>query len=192
MNVQSALSAAISVFGIRTADEPHFQIIVKNGANEIRQYGAYWVASTNASGAFEVAREEGYRRLSDYLGGANSSGREIPMMAPVFQSGAHGLWKISFVMPANLPPQRLPSPVSELVHLEGVPAGLVAALKFTGRTDHLDYARRSDDLRQWLRWQSGYLPSSEARMAFYDPPFTIPRLRRNEVQVPVHRTSTLH
>lgn len=192
MNVQSALSAAGSVFGIRTAEEPQFQLLVKNGANEIRQYGAFWVVTTVASGGFDAAREEGYRRLADYLAGANSSGLVMAMTSPVMQAGIAGHWKISFVLPTKMVTLRLPAPTSELVHLEGVPTALIATQKFSGRADHDDFERQASDLRQWLRWQSDYLPAADARAAFYDPPFTIGVLRRNEIHVPVHKMSTLH
>ena len=111
-------------------------------------------------------------------------GQRIEMTVPVLQSPSSEGWVYSFVMPAKYEMKSLPQPTNPKVTLERWPARLVAVYRFSGIADKGDLDAHSPALTDWLRKQ-GYHSFGSPRLADYDPPWTIPFLRRNEVQIDV-------
>ncbi|MCB0360110.1 MAG: heme-binding protein, partial [Bdellovibrionales bacterium] len=72
-----------TLFGVRMVDEPDYTVQSKQGDIEIRQYPPLVVAETVVDGSFSEAQDEAFRRLFDYISGANSGDQEIDMTAPV-------------------------------------------------------------------------------------------------------------
>ena len=117
---------------------------------------------------------------------AQQSGEdEIAMTAPVAQSrGADNRWTIRFFMPSKWTMETLPQPDDGDVRLVTVPAETVAVLRFTGDRSADAVAERTDQLRKTLR-DKAVEPAGEPVAWFYDPPWTLPFRRRNEVAIPV-------
>ena len=67
-----------------------------------------------------------------------------------------------------------------------VPGETMAVLRFSGSTGDARIAERKEALLRELRG-SAWAPTGEPVFLGYDPPFTLPPLRRNEVAVPVRR-----
>ena len=67
-------------------------------------------------------------------------------------------------------------------HLSRIVSG--AVLRYTGDRSPAAVTERTDELLDVLR-DKGIKPTGEAVSWFYDPPWTIPWRRRNEVAVPV-------
>lgn len=65
-----------------------------------------------------------------------------------------------------------------------VPAETVAVLRFSGDRGPTAVADSTDRLLKVLR-DNGVEPKGEAVAWFYDPPWTLPFRRRNEVAMPV-------
>ena len=107
------------------------------------------------------------------------------MTAPVaqFADGADG-WTIRFYMPAKWTIDSLPAPDDERVRLVAQPAETVAVLRFTGDRSPDAIDAQTTKLRDVLR-ATGFEPVGPPTAWFYDPPWTIPFLRRNEVVIPV-------
>lgn len=63
-----------------------------------------------------------------------------------------------------------------------VPPQTVAVLTFTGDRSAAAVAARTEELRTTLR-DNGIEPVGETTAWFYDPPWTLPFRRRNEVVV---------
>ena len=76
-----------------------------------------------------------------------------------------------------------PVPTDPRVALVGLPAMTVAALRFSGSRDDASVEARTAELVAALG-ASGWAPVGDASALFYDPPWTIPMFRRNEVMVP--------
>jgi hypothetical protein len=72
------------------------------------------------------------------------------------------------------------------LHLVDVPAETVAALRYSGVDSASARAEKRDELLAILA-KSPWKPEGEVFTLNYDPPFTIPFLRRNEVVVDVTR-----
>ncbi|MBV8612248.1 MAG: heme-binding protein [Acetobacteraceae bacterium] len=192
--------AACSVIGVRGAEEPRYQVVERVGAVEVRQYGPRIAAETAVPGGEMDARYAGFRRLADYIFGDNRSRAEIAMTAPVAQQkqtiamtapvaqarDAAGQWVIRFFMPAKYTMETLPQPLNPAVRLVAVPGETVAVLRFSGSTAPEAVATRQDALLRALA-DSTWRPEGTPVAWFYDPPWTLPPFRRNEVAVPVAR-----
>ncbi|HYO05325.1 MAG TPA: heme-binding protein [Mycobacterium sp.] len=198
--------SALSIVGVRTGTEepPHGVEKLGNGV-EIRTYEARIAAETTVTAGEEAARNAGFRRLAGYIFGANhektkiamtapvaqqtSKGTNIAMTAPVAQSaGSDGDWVIRFYMPGKWTMDRLPTPDDDRVRLVKVPPETVAVLRFSGSRDPQAVASHLAQLRNTL-CAYGFEESGEPIAWFYDPPWTLPLLRRNEVAIPVSAVS---
>ena len=192
-----------SIVGIRhRTEEPPFTVERRLGDVEIRRYGSRIAAETTIDANEEAARNEGFRRLARYIFGGNKGNTKIAMTAPVAQEQAQkiamtapvaaqrsgtGQWVIRFFMPSRHTMDTLPIPNDERVRLVHVPGEQVAVLRFSGVASPSAVAARTADLLKTLR-ENKIDTAGEPLMWFYDPPWTIPFRRRNEVAVSVAST----
>lgn len=184
-----------SIVGIRHTEEPPFTVQRTIDGVEIRRYGPRLAAETVIDADEEPARNEGFRRLARYIFGGNTAKTKIAMTAPVAQQqgekiamtapvaaqrGQGDQWVIRFFMPVGHTLDSLPTPNDERVRLVEVPAETVAALRFSGLATPSVVAARTKELLATLRTH-GLTTTSDPVTWFYDPPWTIPFRRRNEV-----------
>ena len=201
--IGAALVAGCSVFGIRSGTEqPTYSVVDRMGEDvEIRRYGERLAAEVTVDGADEMeARDAAFRILADYIFGANQTAEDIAMTAPVAverrseeiamtapvetSTTADGRYGMRFFLPASYRPETVPQPLDQRVTIVSVPEETIAAIRFTGSRDTDDVAERQTRLLSALegsRWQ----PVASPAAFFYDPPWTISFLRRNEVVVQV-------
>lgn len=197
---------ACSVFGVRTVEEPRYTVRETVGPVEIRDYAWRVAAETVVPGNEGEALNTGFRRLAGYIFGGNHADRKIEMTAPVAQApasagapggqdiamtapvsqarAAGGDWTVRFFMPAELKLADLPAPNNPAVRLVQVPSETYAVLRFSGLAGPATVAAEQARLLGYLqgtKWQ----PHGAPVAWFYDPPWTIPPLRRNEVAVVV-------
>lgn len=66
-----------------------------------------------------------------------------------------------------------------------MPAELLATIRFCGIASEREELAHEAELRRWLAQPPGYEAEGSHRFAGYDPPFTIPFMRRNEVMIPL-------
>lgn len=196
------LLAGCSVLGDRTGtEEPAYEVVARVGGIEIRRYAPRLAAEVTVAGAEEQARTAGFRKLAAFIFGANAARSDVAMTAPVAQAVARGTeiamtapvaaapegegrWTIRFFMPAQFTSQTLPRPTDPDVRIVTLPAETLAVLRFSGSRSAEAMARARVELEQALRATS-WRASGPAVDWFYDPPWTLPMLRRNEVAVPV-------
>jgi hypothetical protein len=183
-------------------DEPEYETIETDGRFSVRRYAPMIVATVTVDGSRRSAINAGFRILADYIFGGNGSGGKIAMTAPVLQeprgdrvattapaleaAAGADLWEVAFVMPGGYTMETLPEPRDPRVRLAEVPAETVAAVTFSGLPNAGPHDRELADLAGWLAAR-GMRPVGNPRFAFYDPPWTRPLLRRNEILVEVER-----
>ncbi len=203
----SFLVSGCAILGAKAADEPASVIIAEDGAVQIREYEAFSVVETTLPGRFDVAARAGFRRLFDYIGGANHGSEEIEMTAPVlvrpqetgtgamalaapqpasagqggFDDGSEA-WTIAFVLPEGMTAASAPRPADARVSRGDVPAHRVAVIRFPGWLRAVRAERWRRELAAWLGTR-GIAHEGDWRIAGYNPPWTLPWLRRNEVIV---------
>jgi len=202
------LQTGCSLFGIRSAEEAPYSVLEEQGQYQIRQYESMIVATTIVDSEFDEAGKQAFRRLFNYISGANKAAREIAMTAPVLatedvtiedaatQGGKIAMtaplirekqsqgWRFSFVLPAGYTLANSPLPDDERVSLQQIPARKVASLQYSGSWQQVRFDINSELLLEWVSEQQ-MQPTSLPRVAGYDPPWTLPFLRRNEVLVDI-------
>lgn len=198
------LTGVGSVVGIRTEETPRYETIVKDGDHEIRRYAPYLVATTRASGSREEASNQSFRILAGYIFGNNRTresismtapvvmtpeSTKIPMTAPVVMTPDGESWEMAFVLPARFTRETLPVPVDPRVAIREMPAEDLAVVRFSGSVNQEEALKQERGLRDWCTRTQGqaYEAAGTYRFAGYDPPWTLPPLRRNEVMIPVKR-----
>jgi SOUL heme-binding protein len=198
------IEAGGSIVGVRYwTEEPVYTVEQVKSGLEIRHYGPRVAAETTVAADEIAARSGGFRRLAGYIFGGNHDdtkiamtapvaqqagdvrGERIPMTAPVSESvGTKGEWLIRFFMPAGKSITSLPQPNDRAVRLVTVPAETVAVRRFSGSISPRSVASQTAELLRNLR-EKGFEPIGAPTAWFYDPPWTIPMLRRNEIAVPL-------
>lgn len=194
--------AALLIAGVPAmaeTKEPPFKLIRKEEPFEVREYAPMIVAEVIVDGEREKAVNDGFRILADYIFGNNVpkadiamtapvtqqplKGEDIAMTAPVTQQGAgQGRWKVHFVMPENYTMDTIPKPVDPRVRLMAVPAYRTAVIRFSGFGTSSTLSEKTNLLRDWIEAQ-GEKEGEAPVFAFYNPPWTLPFFRRNEVMI---------
>ena len=195
----TVLLAGCSVFGIRTADEPNYQVLNDYGPIQIRQYPALVVAQTEVNADFKNSSSQGFQLLAGYIFGNNKKQQKMAMTAPVIQeqetetlamtapvlqqkSGA--VWLMAFVLPAEYSVATAPVPLNTAVVIKEIPGKKVAVIRYSGSLSEQGIEEKSEELKNWLSKQ-GYRAIFPSRSAAYDPPWTLPFLRRNEIHIDI-------
>jgi DNA gyrase inhibitor GyrI len=189
-----------TVFGIRTVEQARYTVMLEDGAIQIRQYENFIVAETTVEGQYKESGNMAFKRLAAYIFGENKgdetismtapvlqekeSGEKISMTAPVLQEKVGTSWNMSFVMPAKYTMDTLPEPIDPKVTLKEIQGKKVAAITYRGLLSEENISKKLNELEEWLH-KKGYTVISEPRSAGYDPPWTIPFLRRNEVHIDI-------
>jgi hypothetical protein len=192
--------AACSVVGIRSGtEEPAYTVVQTIGPSlEIRQYGPRLAADTVVQGDEIAARSEGFRRIAGYIFGANQGAAKIDMTAPVATAPSETIamtapvaqartpdgWRVRFFMPSQYTLQTLPRPNDPRVQIVTVPPETYAVYRYSGSIAPENVAQAHAALTRLLRG-TGYVASGDILNWFYDPPWTLPPLRRNEAAVVV-------
>jgi hypothetical protein len=189
---------ACTVVGVRSGtEEPAFEILGTEAGLEIRRYGPRLAAETTVEADEMGARSQGFSRLAGYIFGGNAGSARIAMTAPVAQQ-AQGTriamtapvaqavtgegHVIRFFLPAAL--RDPPVPNDPRVRIVEVAGETVAVFRFTGSIDPGSVAAARARLLAALP-RTGWVAAGEPVTWFYDPPWTIPALRRNEIAIPV-------
>ncbi len=189
-----------NIVGIRVGtEEPDFTVERVVDGVEIRRYGPRVAAETAIDADEESARNQGFRLLARYIFGGNSGSAKIAMTAPVAQQpsekiamtapvatqrNASGEWVIRFFMPSKYTLETLPTPNDDRVRLVVVPPETVAVLRFNGSIGPDAVSERTGQLMKALN-RNDIEAIGEPLAWFYDPPWTLPCRRRNEVLVGV-------
>lgn len=181
------LESGLAIFGIRAPfEQPSYQVIGHLGDGvEIRTYGPSVVVETATGG-------DAFSRLFHYIAGANRRDETIAMTAPVVSHGgalgrpAAGPDPVSTPVMRFFLPRKIadnpPKPTDPAVHIVDLPSRTVAALRFSGPLDAASIADHAKQLRATLA-AAHRATVGAAYVLGYDPPFTIPFLRRNEVAI---------
>jgi hypothetical protein len=184
-------------------EEPKFTLLEKDQSFELRLYEPKILAEVLVSGTMREASSKGFKLIADFIFGNNiaTSGKseKISMTAPVLiephaekismtapvnveQSGAG--WKVNFVMPSQYTLETLPKPNNPVVKIKPIPAKKFAVIQFSGLVDEEKMAKKVNDLEQWISTKQLKVLGN-AELARYNPPWTLPFLRRNEVLIEV-------
>ncbi|MCX6177899.1 MAG: heme-binding protein [Chlorobiales bacterium] len=195
----SLMLAGCSVLGKRTANEPQYKVLAEDGDIQIRQYGELIVAETVVEGTYGQTSGTAFSRLAGYIFGKNRAKQKIAMTAPVLQESVSekiamtapviqekkgSAWVMAFVMPEGYTLETVPIPLDPAVKLRQVQGKKIGVIRYSGLHSENNLRNYAEKLTMWLE-KKGYRIVSGPRAASYDPPWTIPFLRRNEVHIDI-------
>jgi hypothetical protein len=178
-------------------EEPQWTLVHRDGAFEVRDYAPTVVAETEAAGDRGLAINEGFRRLARFIFGGNTpnqpiamtapvaqrqGGERIAMTAPVAQARSADAWIVTFYMPPGSTLEAMPRPLDDTVVLREIPSRRVAVLRFSGLATQRNLDEHAEALRQRIAAR-GERAIGPVTYAFYNPPWTLPWSRRNEVML---------
>ena len=201
------LLAGFAAWGpiVSNVERPDYDIMMSQGSIEVREYTPLLVAEVQTTGDRDQAISKGFRKLADFIFGNNIKTSEIAMTAPVSQQPADGksekipmtapvsqqeagenTWHVRFVMPSKYTMETLPKPENDEIEIKKQPAKTYAAIQFSGLKSKANIKKHEKQLADFLEGNN-LTPQSAPIYAFYNPPWTLPFLRRNEVMVEVER-----
>ena len=191
----------IAPMNVMAAEEPKYELIEKSGEFELRQYQPMLIAEVLVDGDMDQASGKGFRLIADYIFGNNITetgsskkikmtapvtieprSEEISMTIPVSLKNISGRWQVSFVMPSKYTLDTIPLPNNKQIMLRKVPARKVAVLEFSGFASEKNTANRTQELLKWID-KTNLISTGSIELSRYDPPWTLPFLRRNEIIV---------
>lgn len=184
-------------------EEPKYSLIEKDGAFEVRTYDSKLIAEVVLEGEMSDATSAGFRLLADYIFGNNTapSGKsekismtapvtvenrseKIAMTAPVAIQSEQKGWRVWFVMPSHFTLATLPKPNNPLVVIKPIAAKRYAVVRFSGWVDDDKMQAKLKELSTWLAVKK-LTNKGQPELARYNPPWTLPFLRRNEVMLEI-------
>lgn len=179
-------------------ETPDYKVVESKENIETREYAPMIIAVVETKGEGQKARGNGFRLLADYIFGNNTvrqkiamtapvqqqQSRKIAMTAPVQQQAAGDSWQVSFVMPSKYTLATLPTPNNKAVTLKEVPAKKFVVIRFSGKNSDKNVMAHEKKLMDYIKAQEIKIIGSP-KYAFYNPPWTPPEMRRNEVMVEI-------
>ena len=183
---------------------PAYRVVLTGEGYEIREYDSYTVASTSMSKVDEpytmddlASGGEAFNALAAYLFGANDEKEVMEMTTPVTTTST-GEMRF-YLKEREGKSKSFPMPVAENdeafnakgeVKIQEVPPATLAVAKFTGFVTEGEVSRQKDALMTRLAIDGVEIDVPHASVVphiifQYNPPYTIPILRRNEIAIPV-------
>lgn len=191
-----ALFFAWQLLGYKT-NEPDYKVIKSERNIEIREYPALIVAQVQIEGERYEAINTGFKILANYIFGNNSTQKKIAMTAPVIQEGTKipmtvpvsqqknaQYWDIRFIMPTNFTIEQLPKPNQKNIMLLEIPEKKYVVIRFSGSNTKNNLDKHEAMLIDYLT-KNQLNPVGESIYAFYNPPWILPFLRKNEIMIEI-------
>ena len=182
---------------------PKYTVLSSGEGYEVREYGGYSVATTSMAKEGETYSVDdvasggaAFNALAAYLFGANDQKTVMDMTTPVSTTS---LGEMRFFLRPSTEDQTFPLPLNEederykergAVEIKEIPQARLAVARFSGFVTQGEVLRQKDALLSSLAADGLEVdvPHGVAvpHVVFqYNPPYTIPIVRRNEIAVPV-------
>ena len=214
-NYLASITLGLGILWITPAmaiEEPKYEVIVSDAKFEVRHYAPVLIAETIVEGDMDAASSKGFRLIADFIFGNNLSSdtdkkSKIAMTAPVTvepQSSKIAMtapvtvepqaaesnmktaktWRINFVMPSQYTLANIPKPKNNAVSLREVPSKYFIVHKYSGFNTVSRVQTKTDETVEWAIKRS-YKMIGTPQLSRYDPPWTLPMFRRNEIMLEI-------
>lgn len=177
---------------------PNYTVVSQNSGYEIRDYDGYQVATTSLNKGNPASLNDlsqsgaAFNALAAYLFGANEEGTSMSMTTPVTttSTGEMRFYLSSSHIPAPLKDGKTGMYEAGTVQIVDIPPARLAVRRFTGFVTEGEVARQKDALLSELEMDGVELDVPHGAVVphvifQYNPPYTIPMVRRNEIAIPV-------
>ena len=193
-------------------EEPKYEVLESDGPFEVRRYAPMLIAETLVHGDMDEASNKGFRLIADFIFGNNQlpgsdqkskiamtapvtiepQSSKIAMTAPVtVQSesadaslGSAKRWRIQFVMPDSYTLADIPKPRNEAVQLREIPSKYFVVHKYSWLNTQSRVQQKTQETFRWAE-QKSLRVSGTPQLARYDPPWTLPMFKRNEIMIEI-------
>lgn len=210
LNTHTLLALLVGFLGMESAmatEEPKYEVLTSQAPFELRHYAPTLIAQTIVEGDMDAASNKGFRLIADFIFGNNlavgsEQAAKIAMTAPVTvepqsskiamtapvtiepQSGSAQQWRIHFVMPSQYTLANIPKPKNSAVTLHELPSKHFVVHRYSGFNTEARVQEKTDEALAWAKQQSLKVVGTP-QLSRYDPPWTLPMFRRNEIMVEV-------
>lgn len=200
--LMSLFISSCSLFGIQKEEGPDYKVLDKRGDFEVREYSSYIIAKVTVTGDYDNSSGEAFRILAGYIFGKNKGQKDIAMTAPVqiekksekiamtspvVMSQSEGKFTMSFSMPKEYTLESLPEALDSRIIFEKVESHIIGSHKFSGLSSRKKNNLKAKELRDWIRDLNKYKLTEGHLFAGYNPPWTLPFLKRNEVHIRLNK-----
>ena len=155
-------------------EEAPYDIVHKTDIYEIRNYSDRLVVQV-----INRSDDNSFRKLFNYISGANNTSEEIKMTIPVTQTIKDNESFMQFYLPSKFTKEITPIPSNPDIEIATIKEGYFAVIKYSGRSSDKNFVKYSKILYQKLL-EDQILIKGSAIKATYNSPFTLPPFRRNE------------
>jgi hypothetical protein len=152
-----------------------YRVLRADGEFELREYPTLTTVETAMHGA-----DDSFMRLFRYIDGQNVATQKIAMTTPVYMTAG----TMAFVMPEKMPPENVPQPSNQKVTVGSIPAGQFAVMRFSGSRNSGNETNAVAALNAWMQRET-LTATGDPIFGYFDPPWTPPFMRRNEVMLRV-------
>lgn len=193
--ILTLLFTLIGSTAMANTPEPTYQVIKTDGAYEIRRYTPQLAADVTLPA--EATTSDTFRILANYIFKEYPTGaigmtapvttqrtQAIGMTAPVTTSTTHNHQYMRFFLPERYTLATLPKPDDKRITIVELPARTVATVRFNDRLSTARVKEQLGQLRQWMTSQN-LIAGGSAEVQGYNPPWTLPWWRRNEIWIPL-------
>ena len=210
LNTHALLALLVGFLGMESAmaiEEPKYEVRTSQAPFELRHYAPTLIAQTIVDGDMDEASNKGFRLIADFIFGNNLAANseqaakiamtapvtvepqssKIAMTAPVTiepQLGSTQQWRVHFVMPSQYTLANIPKPKNSAVTLHELPSKYFVVHRYSGFNTVARVQEKTDEALAWARQQSLKVVGTP-QLSRYDPPWTLPMFRRNEIMVEV-------
>ena len=188
-------------------EEPKYEVRTSQAPFELRHYAPTLIAQNIVEGDMDEASNKGFRLIADFIFGNNLAANseqatkiamtapvtvepqssKIAMTAPVTiepQLGSTQQWRVHFVMPSQYTLANIPKPKNSAVTLHELPSKYFVVHRYSGFNTVARVQEKTDEALAWAKQQSLKVIGTP-QLSRYDPPWTLPMFRRNEIMVEV-------
>jgi hypothetical protein len=188
-------------------EEPKYEVRTSQAPFELRHYAPTLIAQTIVEGDMDEASNKGFRLIADFIFGNNLAANseqaakiamtapvtvepqssKIAMTAPVTiepQLGSTQQWRVHFVMPSQYTLADIPKPKNSAVTLHELPSKYFVVHRYSGFNTVARVQEKTDEALAWAKQQSLKVVGTP-QLSRYDPPWTLPMFRRNEIMLEV-------
>jgi hypothetical protein len=171
---------------------PPYEVLHKTDGYEIRKYSKYSICSTKfqiesvsekeAEMADPLVTGEAFNSLASYIFGSNQNQTKLSMTTPVIIEKG----EMQFVLSEGYNSANAPIPQSESIKIQDIEGDIVAASEFPGIATDGEVSRQRAKLEDALLTDGIFYDNLSFKVFQYNPPYTLPWLRRNEVLLKVN------
>lgn len=197
-----------TIFGKISVETPKYDVVKSAPDYEIRKYSPAVAAEvTYDPSQFKGDKDGGFMVLANYIGAlgnpqntkpekiamtapvitkaAGGESEAIAMTAPVVTKGDKGMVTMQFLLPEKYrTAEDAPKPVDERVVIREMGERKYGVVTFSGLASDAVVAEKVEKLKKSLE-KDGEKVTGEFILARYNPPWTLPPFRTNEVMIPV-------